>query len=61
VAGHKVQIGAVCCNSLAVVIECQDLPVGQRNASRTVAPAIISVLVLVDVVSEVNDVVYRVL
>jgi hypothetical protein len=61
VAGHKIQISAVCCNSLTVVVKSQDLPVRQRNASHTVAPAIVSVLVLVDVVSEVNDIVYRVL
>jgi hypothetical protein len=61
VACKKIQISTVSCNPLAVVIEGVDFTVRKRNAVDAVAPAVISVLVLVNVVAEMNNIVNGVL
>lgn len=45
--------------SLAIVVESINLPIWQRYPSDTLTPAVIAILVLVDVISQMNHVVYR--
>lgn len=61
VAGNKIQVGAVGCKSLAVVVQSVDVTIRLWDTANAVTPAIFAVLVLVNVVSEVDDIVYRVL
>jgi hypothetical protein len=62
VRGEKIEIGAVGSETLAVVVEGGDDAFGLGDAVDAVAVAVVTVAgVLVDVVTEVNDVVDRVL
>jgi hypothetical protein len=60
-AGKQVQIRAVSCEPFAVVVQAKDLVVGKRDAANGVTPAIVAILVLIDVVTKMNHVVNRVL
>ena len=57
----EVEIGAVGSNSLAVVVECCNFLVGKRDTANCLSPTVVAVLVLVNVVTEVDNVVNRVL
>ena len=57
----KIKVGPVCRYSLPVVVKREDRPIWERNASNTLAPTVVTILVLVYVVSKMNYVVYRVL
>jgi hypothetical protein len=57
VALDEVKIGTVGSQTLAVVVQSEDLAVRQRDTSDTVAPAIVAIFVFVDVVSKMNNIV----
>jgi hypothetical protein len=61
VAGHQVKIGAVGGNSLAIVVEGVDLLVWERNAADGLTPAVVSVGIFIYVVSEMDNIINRVL
>lgn len=61
VAGDQVEISAVSSMPLPVVIECVDLALGLGDASQVRSISVLSVGVLVEVVSKVDDVINRVL
>jgi hypothetical protein len=61
VAGEEVKIGAVSSVSLAVVVKRINLAIRKRNAPNCLAPAIFAVLILVDVIAEMENIVYRIL
>jgi hypothetical protein len=58
---HEIKVGTVSREPLSVVVKSKDLTVWLRNAAKRVAPAVISILVFVDVVTEMNDVINRIL
>jgi len=60
-ASNEIKVGTVSREPLTVVVKSEDLTVWLRNAAKRVAPAVISILVFVDVVTEMNDVINRVL
>lgn len=60
-ACKQVGIRAIGCKPLPVVVEAKNLFVGKWDAVDRVPPAIVAILVLVDVVTEMNDIVDRVL
>ena len=60
VARDQVQVSPVRRQALAVVVEGVDLIEGKRDTAIRVTPSIITVGILVDVVSEVDYIVYRV-
>ena len=60
VAGKKIQVRAVSRKTLTVVIQSIDLTVGQRNTSNGLTPAVFTICILVDVVSQVNNIVDRI-
>lgn len=60
-AGDEIQVGSIRCDPRAVVIERKDLLVRLWDAANTISPAVVSILILVNVITKVNDVVYRVL
>jgi hypothetical protein len=51
VASKKIEIGTVSGKALAIVVECRDLLVRKRDAADGLTPAVVTVLVLVDVVA----------
>jgi len=57
VALKQIQIGTVSSQTLAVIVQSEDFAVWQRDASKAVSPAIVSVLVLVYVVAKVHHIV----
>lgn len=59
-AQQEVQVGPICGMTLAVVVQSIDLAIWKRNSSDAVAPAIIPVGVLVQIVSQMEDVVHRI-
>ena len=61
VASYEVQVGTVCSEPPTVVVESVDLMVGLRDTTDAVAPTVISVLVLVDVVAKMNNIIHGVL
>jgi len=61
VASNEIKVGTVRRKPLSVVVKSEDFTVWLRNAAKRVAPAVISILVFVDVVTEMNDVINRVL
>ena len=61
VTSHQVQISPVLRNAPAVVVETINLLVGLRNSTERVAPSVVAVLILVNVVAKVDHVVDRVL
>jgi hypothetical protein len=61
VACTQVRIRAIGCKPLPVVVEAENLFVRKWDAVDRVSPAIVAILVLVDVVTEMNDIVDRVL
>ena len=52
---EKPAVGAVGGVALAVVVQRVDLLVRERDAADALAPAVVTILVLVDVVAEVED------
>ena len=61
VTGEEVKIGAISGVSLTIIVKCVNLAIWKRNAPNCLAPTIFAVLVLVDVVAEMEDIVYRIL
>lgn len=61
VAGTQIQVGLVGGVALAVVVESEDGVVRHRDTVNAVAPAVHAVLVLVEVVTEMEDIVHGVL
>lgn len=57
VALDQIQIGAVSSQTLAIIVQSEDLAVGQRDTPEAIPPAIVSVFVLVNVISKVHNVV----
>ena len=57
VASYKIQVSAISREPPSVIIESEDLVVWLRDTTNTVAPTIVAVLVLVDVISEMHDIV----
>lgn len=60
-AGNKVQIGTVCRNTLAVVVQAENFLVWQRNTTNAITPAVVAILVFVDIVTEMNNIINGVL
>jgi len=60
-ACKQVGIRAIGCKPLPIVVEAKNLFVGKWDAIDRVSPAIVAILVLVDVVTEMNNIVDRVL
>ena len=44
----KIKVGPVCSYSLPVVIECEDCPVWEWNASKALPPSVVAVAILID-------------
>lgn len=57
----KIQVGPVCCYSLSIVIERENCSVWERNSPKALSPTVVTVLVLVYIVPEMNYVVDGVL
>ena len=57
----KIEIGPICGYSLSVVVKREDCPIWERNTSQALPPTIITIFILVDVVSKMNNVVHGVL
>lgn len=57
----EIEVSTVCSKALPIVVEGEDLLVRQGNAPNTLPPAIIAVRIFVNVVSEVYNVVDRIL
>ena len=58
---EKIKIGPVCSYSLPVVIKRENCPIWERNTSNTLSPSIVTVLIFINVVPEMDYVVHRVL
>lgn len=56
--GNQVQVGSVCSYPLPVVIETVDFLVRERNSADALTPAIVAVLILVNIVTEMDNVIY---
>lgn len=56
-AEQQIEVGPVGRNTLPIVVQSVYLPVGQRHSSDGLALAIVAVFVLVDVVTQVDDIV----
>lgn len=56
----EVEIRPVCGMSLAVIVKGEDFSVGQRDPSNSLAPTVIAILVLVDIIAEMDNVIHRV-
>jgi hypothetical protein len=61
VAGKEIEVGTVCRKPPSVVVKSKDLAVWLRNATKRIAPPVISILVFIDVVAKMNDVINRIL
>lgn len=60
-AGEEIQICAVSGQSLAVIVKSDNLSVGKRDTTNALAPTVVSVLVLINIVTEMYYIVNRVL
>ena len=58
---QKVEIGSVSRNSFPVIIESEDGLVWQRHTADRLAPAIVAILILVDIVTKMEHIVHRIL
>ena len=50
----KIKVGPVCSYSLPIVIEREDRPIWERNPSNALSPSIVTILILVYVVPEMD-------
>ena len=44
----KIKVGPVCSDPLAVIIKREDCPIWERNPSKTLAPSIVAIAILID-------------
>jgi hypothetical protein len=58
---NQVQVCAIGCQPLAVIVKTENLLVGKRDATKSISPAIVPILVLVNVVPKMDDIIDRVL
>jgi hypothetical protein len=61
VASNEIQVGTVSREPPAVVVESEDLVIGLGDTADAVSPAVISVLILIDVIAKMNNVVNGIL
>ena len=60
-ASYEVQVGAVRSEPLTVIVQAENFVVRKRDAVNGVSPAIVAILVLIDVVAKMNHIINRVL
>lgn len=58
---YEVQIGAVRSEPFTIIVQAENLVIRKRDAIDGVSPAIVAILVLVDVVTKMDHVINRVL
>jgi hypothetical protein len=61
VACKKIKIRAVCGKTLPIIVQGEDGPIGQGNAANTLAITVLSVFTFINVVTEMYNIVDRIL
>lgn len=56
--GYQIKVRPVCCKALSIIVQAEGLFIWEGDPTEALTPAIVSVLVLVDVITQVNHVVY---